>query len=143
MPNHSGGGGGCLCGGVRYRVAGDLRDAIACHCTQCRKTTGHYGAFSACRNEDLVMEKDETLAWYDSSPGVRRGFCGKCGSTLFWDDRSRDYVAVAAGSLDEPTGIKLTKHIFVADKGDYYRTDGITPADIHPGSMGRVIRGPA
>lgn len=135
MSNKNGGTGACLCGGVRYHVTGELRDAVACHCGQCRKTTGHYGVFSACRNEDLVMESAESLAWYESSPGVRRGFCGKCGSTLFWDDRSRDYTAVAAGSLDKPTGIKMIKHIYVADKGDYYRIEGCIPADIDRGSM--------
>ena len=86
MANKRGADGGCLCGGVRYRVGGDLRDALACHCTKCRKTTGHYAVFGACRNEDLAFECAESLAWYESSPGVRRGFCGKCGSTLFWDD---------------------------------------------------------
>ena len=143
MPNNNGGAGGCLCGGVRYRVAGVLRDAMACHCTQCRKSTGHYAAFSACRSDELVMENDRTLAWYESSPGVRRGFCGNCGSTLFWDDLSRDYIAVAAGSLGEPTGIVLTKHIFAADKGDYYRIEDVPPADIHPGSLNRVNPDPA
>lgn len=142
MPNKNGGAGRCLCGGVRYRVEGELRDAVACHCAQCRKITGHHAAFSACRNEDLVFESDKTLAWYESSPSVRRGFCGKCGSTLFWDDRSRDYIAVAAGALDQPTGIRLTKHIYVSDKGDYYRIEGCAPADILPGSMGGVNRDP-
>lgn len=131
MPNENGGAGGCLCGGVRYRVTGELRDATACHCMQCRKTTGHYGVFSACRNENLTFESDESLAWYESSPGVRRGFCCQCGSTLFWDDRSRDYIAVAAGSLNKPTGITLIKHIYVADKGDYYRVEDCMPVDIH------------
>lgn len=131
MPNKDGGAGGCLCGGVRYRVTGELRDAVACHCTQCRKITGHHAAFSACRNEALILESDKSLVWYESSPGVRRGFCGACGSTLFWDDLSREYIAVAAGSLDQPSGIKLTKHIFAQDKGDYYFIEGFDPADIH------------
>lgn len=113
-------GGGCLCGGVRYRVAGRLRDAVACHCGQCRRTTGHYGAFTACRNERLSFDTDGTLAWYESSPGVRRGFCANCGATLFWDDGSRPYIAVAAGSLDAPAGIGLAAHLFTANKGDYY-----------------------
>lgn len=135
--------GGCLCGGVRYRVAGELRDATACHCTQCRKTTGHYAAFSACRNDDLTFDGNGMLAWYESSPGIRRGFCNACGSTLFWDDGARDYIAVAAGSLDDPTGIRLAKHIFVADKGDYYEIDGFPPDDIHQGSLGGVNPDPA
>lgn len=143
MPNNSGGSGGCLCGGVRYRVVRDLRDVIVCHCSQCRKTTGYFGAFSACSNDDLVMENDQTLAWYESSPGVMRGFCRACGSTLFWDDASRSHVAVAAGSLDEPTGLKLTGHVYAVDKGDYYQIDERPGAEIHPGSMDGVIRDPA
>lgn len=95
---------------------------------------GHYAAYSACRNERLGVEKDETLAWYESSPGVRRGFCSRCGSTLFWDSSERPYIAVAAGSLDAPTGIRLTAHIFTDDKGDYYGiTDGLPQ---YPGTMG-------
>jgi len=118
--------GGCLCGAVRYRIAGTLRQAIACHCGQCRRTTGHYAVFAACGNDRLTFESDDALAWYESSPGVRRGFCARCGSTLFWDDESRPYVAVAAGSLDAPTGIRLAAHIFAADKGDYYEIgDGL------------------
>jgi hypothetical protein len=118
--------GGCLCGAVRYRVAGRLRDAVACHCGQCRRVSGHYAAFTACRNERVSLETDGTLAWYESSPGVRRGFCSNCGSTLFWDHGSRPYIAVAAASLDAPTGIGLTAHLFVADKGDYYEiADGL------------------
>jgi hypothetical protein len=119
-------GGGCLCGGVRYHVAAKLRDAVACHCGQCRRMTGHYAAFSACRNEALRFEQDGTLAWHESTPGVRRGFCSNCGSTLFWDDSARPYIAVAAGSLDTPSGIELSAHIFTAAKGDYYEiADGL------------------
>ncbi len=118
--------GGCLCGAVRYRVEAELREIHACHCSQCRRVSGHYAAFSACANEALVFEKNDGLAWYESSPGTRRGFCRKCGATLFWDDSSRSHIAVAAGSLDEPTGLTLAGHIFVADKGDYYQiADGL------------------
>ncbi len=118
--------GGCLCKAVRYRVEGELREIHACHCSQCRRISGHYAAFSACGNEELVFEADHGLAWYESSPGVRRGFCRACGATLFWDDTSRPHIAVAAGSVDEPTGLELVGHIFVADKGDYYEiADGL------------------
>ncbi|UCH74922.1 MAG: GFA family protein [Rhodospirillales bacterium] len=125
--------GGCLCGEVRYRILGPLRDAVACHCTQCRRMTGHYAAFAACGNERLVIESGARLAWYESSPGVRRGFCAGCGSTLFWDDASRPYIAVAAGSLDAPTGIRLSAHSFTERMGDYYAiADGLPR---YPGRM--------
>lgn len=126
--------GGCLCGSVRYRIEGALRQAFACHCGQCRRTTGHYGAFTACRKDRLAFEADDAVAWYESSPGVRRGFCARCGSTLFWDDASRPHIAVAAGSLDAPTGLVLSAHIFVASKGDYYEIGDDLPH--HPQAMG-------
>lgn len=126
MPNENGGSGGCLCGGVRYRVDGPLSDAGACHCSQCRKTTGHYFVATSCARADLTFEADETLAWYESSPQARRGFCARCGSTLFWQGKERDDIDILAGSLDLPTGLTMTDHIFTADKGDYYEiADGL------------------
>ena len=126
MPNEKGGSGGCLCGGVRYRVDGPLYDVGACHCSQCRKTTGHYFVAASCARADLTFEADETLAWYESSPRARRGFCSRCGSTLFWEGKERDEIDILAGSLDMPTGLTMTYHIFTADKGDYYEiADGL------------------
>jgi hypothetical protein len=126
MPNEKGGSGGCLCGGVRYRVDGPLSDVGACHCSQCRKTTGHFFVATSCERSALHFESDETLAWYDSSPKARRGFCSRCGSSLFWQGNGRDDIDILAGTLDMPTGLKMTDHIFVADKGDYYEiADGL------------------
>ena len=126
MPNERGGSGGCLCGGVRYRVDGRLADVGACHCSQCRRTTGHYFAATSCDRAALTFDSDETLAWYRSSSFARRGFCSRCGSFLFWDHVGRDLTAIAMGAFDKPTGTRLAKHIFVADKGDYYEiADGL------------------
>ena len=122
MPVHSG---SCLCGAVPYEVAGKLRNPIGCHCTQCRKMTGHYLAATAVAHDRLRLTRDDGLTWYRSSDTARRGFCSTCGSTLFWQADERPYIAIAAGSLDAPTGIRLEGHIFCADKGDYYDvTDG-------------------
>ena len=66
------------------------------------------------------------LHWYRSSERARRGFCRHCGSSLFWEPGGKGYVAVAAGTLDEPTGLETIRHIHVADKGDYYEiADGL------------------
>jgi hypothetical protein len=117
--------GSCLCGAVGYEVTGNLRNAVGCHCGQCRKTTGHYLAATAARHDAFRLTRDEGLAWYRSSDTAKRGFCRICGSTLFWQGDGRDYIAIAAGSLDPPTGIRLEGHIFCDDKGDYYDiTDG-------------------
>jgi hypothetical protein len=112
--------GSCLCGAVRYEVRGPLRSVIGCHCTQCRKQTGHYMAATAAKHEHFKIIKDEGLRWYHSSDTAERGFCRVCGSTMFWQGKGRDYVAIAAGSVDGETGLSVAGHIFCGDKGDYY-----------------------
>lgn len=112
--------GGCLCGAVRFELRGPLRDVVNCHCSQCRRSHGHYAAYSAVAETDLAFTEDRGLKWYGSSDKARRGFCQDCGSSLFWDPEGHDYCAVAAGCLDEPTGLKTVGHVFADDKGDYY-----------------------
>jgi hypothetical protein len=72
--------GGCLCGAVRYRLTGPLSDVVVCHCTQCRRQTGHVSADTSVALERLQLERDTTLSWYRSSDRVERGFCRVCGS---------------------------------------------------------------
>ena len=115
--------GGCLCGAVRYALHGPLRPVVNCHCMQCRRTSGHFVAVTAVARSGLHLLADEGLRWFASSETARRGFCGRCGSSLFWDPLEADYVAVTAGTLDQPSGLRTERHIFVGDKGDYYELD--------------------
>ncbi len=121
--------GGCLCGGVRYEVTGRLRDIVACHCSQCRKTSGHFMAATAAPTSALRLTASATLRWYRSSDSAERGFCSRCGGNLFWRQLPpRDQsTSIAAGTLDGPvTGLTIAEHIHVADKLDYYTLeDGI------------------
>lgn len=116
-PGH---GGGCLCGAVRLRISGKLRDVSNCHCGQCVKTHGHYAAYSAAEDGAIEIEGEENITWYRSSPTARRAFCKVCGSQLFWKSDDAGYTSIAAGALDQPTGLATDVHIFVADKPDYY-----------------------
>ena len=116
--------GSCLCGAVKYEVHGPLRDVIACHCTQCRKQTGNYLSSTAAADGDLRIVESRGLKWYRSSDKAKRGFCGECGSVLFWKGDGRDYTSIAAGSVDGATGVKLAGHIFCDDAGDYYEIAG-------------------
>lgn len=114
--------GSCLCGGVQYELQGDLRNSVACHCVQCRKTSGHYVLATQVGPEQLTITKDETLSWYQSSPQAQRGFRNRCGSSLFWrHGADNGAVSVMSGTLNGATGIITEKHIFVVDKGDYYK----------------------
>jgi hypothetical protein len=116
--------GSCLCGGVAFEITGPMRPVVACHCSQCRKQSGHFAAFTACNDAHLQFDGKDTLAWYRASDSAQRGFCHVCGSLLFWKGDGRDYTSVAAGVLDGATGLKIEGHIYCADKGDYYDITG-------------------
>lgn len=118
--------GGCLCGAVRYEVRGPLRQVVACHCEQCRRTSGHFVAATAARHEHFGLVKPDGLSWYRSSAEARRGFCRNCGSSLFWEPDDRRHISIMAGTLDRPTGLAMAGHLFAAAADDYYRiTDGL------------------
>ena len=119
--------GSCLCGGVRYTTDGPLSDVIACHCTQCRKQTGHFFASTNVADEHLNITGFQNLTWYYASDEAKRGFCRTCGSTLFWKHSNDPRTSLLAGSLDGKTGLKISKHIYCADKGDYYEIDDGLP----------------
>ena len=121
--------GGCLCGGVRYRIDGECRDIICCHCENCRRTHGHYAAYTAVNKSALALTESATLAWFhDAGPDTWRGLCNRCGASLFWDARDgAGRISVAAGSLDDSGGLRTVGHIFVAEAGDYYRLDDGLP----------------
>lgn len=112
--------GGCLCGAVRYRVTGTLSDIWACHCSQCRKTSGHQYATTQTRAADVAIDDRGGLKWFDSSEWAQRGFCQICGSSLFWRMKTGEEISIMAGTLEGETGLRLAGHIFTADKGDYY-----------------------
>jgi hypothetical protein len=119
--------GGCLCGAVRYQVRGPLRSVVMCHCSQCRRQTGHVMAATAAQRSHFELLRQDELRWYAASEQARRGFCGRCGSTLFWEGVGRDYVSIAAGTLDDSSGLQIACHIHVADKGGYYHIEPGVP----------------
>lgn len=119
--------GSCLCGAVRFETKGPLRGVVYCHCSQCRKQSGHYYAATDVPDANIEIRGADNVTWYAASETARRGFCRTCGSALFWKHNARDYVSVMAGSFEQPSGLKPESHIFVADKGDYYSIDDDLP----------------
>ena len=129
--------GGCLCGRVRFEVTGPLRPVVACHCTQCRKASGFHVAATSAARDTVTTTGDVT--WYQSSDNARRGFCGTCGSQLFWDGPGQN-LSIFAGTLDSPTDLNLEGHIFCADKGDYYEiADDLPKADGHDPALTTMV----
>lgn len=112
--------GSCLCGAVTFEVDGPLNPPDACHCSQCRKQSGHYWAATDVAKDKLTLHGADNLTWYQASDKARRGFCSTCGSFLFWEAIGREEFGIGMGAFDGPTDTKLALHIFVADKGDYY-----------------------
>ena len=119
--------GSCLCGGVRWGVRGEMRGIVACHCGQCRKQTGSYMTAIRAATADFRLRDPEGLTvWYRSSAAAQRGFCSRCGSTLFWRRCAADGtpeaggISIAAGGLDRhPGALRVAGHIFAADKADW------------------------
>ena len=112
--------GGCLCGAVRFQVAGVLRDVVNCHCSMCQKLHGSFGAHSKARKSDITLIEDRGLKWHRTSKIAQRGFCKECGSSLFWRPDEQDATGILAGSLDQPTGLNTLGHIFISEKADFY-----------------------
>ena len=123
--------GACLCGAVRFATTGPLRGVVYCHCTQCRRQTGHFYAATNVADDCLTVEGAENVTWYAASDDARRGFCSTCGSVLFWKRNGSDITSVLAGAFDQPNGLSGECHIFVADKGDYYDIDDGLPRFEH------------
>ncbi|MCY1044949.1 GFA family protein [Corallococcus sp. bb12-1] len=118
--------GSCLCGAIRFEVTVPLRPPDACHCSRCRKQSGHFWASTDVPRDAVTIHGADKVTWFRSSEKVRRGFCSTCGSSLFWDPLQKDIIAIAMGAFDAPTDTRLAMHIFVADKGDYYEIgDGL------------------
>ncbi len=125
--------GSCLCEGIKFKTTGPLRNVVACHCGQCRRWTGHFFASTRSAVSDLeITSGKELLTWFRSSPEARRGFCSRCGSSLFWqaitaENNPEEGIAILAGSLADSGDLKLEEHIYCADKGAYYEIDDGLP----------------
>lgn len=94
--------GGCQCGAVRYRIEGEIGYRHLCHCRMCQKASGNYFLPLGTTPKAGLMLSRGSASWFHSSDVVRRGFCGRCGTPLFFDPIGSDDIAVTLGSLDEP-----------------------------------------
>lgn len=114
--------GGCLCGGVRYRITQAIGFAEHCHCTMCRKA--HGAAFSSNAVVDAahfeLTQGAALVSEYESSAGRRKCFCSRCGSQLFIRRLNRpEVVVVTLGSMDDAPDAKPLRHVFVGSKAPW------------------------
>ncbi len=116
--------GGCLCGLVQFEIHEEPRDIVNCHCSNCRRFHGNYGAYTSVKVNNLKITEQRSLKWFESSTdetaNVHRGFCSECGSSLFWHPKDQPNISIAAGSLDLPTNLRTIGHIWCSQISDYY-----------------------
>jgi len=117
----------CLCGGIQLKTKGSLRHVSNCHCKQCMKTHGNYAAYTNTPEKDVKFIKKGTLKWFRSSKKAKRGFCRKCGASLFFKLIGSNNISIAAGMFNGPTKLKTKMNIFVKGKLDYYKLDNHLP----------------
>ena len=113
----------CLCGGIQLKTHGYHRYVENCHCIQCMKTHGNYAAYTNIKEQNIKFLKKRTLKWFRSSKKAKRGFCKKCGASLFFKIIGSNNISIAAGMFNGPTTLKTKMNIFIKGKLDYYKLD--------------------
>ena len=111
--------GSCLCGSIRYEIRGDLLGMYHCHCETCRKASGaSFATNIAVPAESFaVVEGEELLTAYESSPKKHRRFCSRCGSPIYsFGESTKFMVSVRSGTLDDDPVLRPTAHGYVASK---------------------------
>ena len=117
----------CLCGGIKLKTQGYHRNVQNCHCIQCMKTHGHHAAYTNVEERNVKFLKKRTLRWFKSSKRAKRGFCNKCGASLFFKIIGAKTISIAAGMFNKPIKLKTTMNIFVKGKSDYYKLHSRMP----------------
>ena len=125
--------GGCLCGAIRYLVLGPPESSTHCHCRSCQRALGAaFATWCAVKSENFKLTKGE-IKICETSPGVERGFCGNCGTSLTYVARSEvagldwaDKVWFLAPTLDDPSIASPTSHVYVSHRQPWVKlNDGL------------------
>ena len=118
--------GACHCGSIRLALPRSAAGVLACHCLDCRKMHGNYNAFIASPIEDVTLEGDEALVWYQSSDTSRRAFCRTCGSRVLKEVTPAGRWLISAGLIDGSTGKHIIKNLWEQSKPDWYDLPPVT-----------------
>lgn len=118
--------GSCLCGDVKFRVALPSKWCAHCHCSMCRRAHGAgYVTWLGCEAKRFeVTGGEQQLQWFSSSPGAERGFCTRCGSTLFF--RSEQWageIHITLANFDDPVDRQPQAHAYFDTRVDWLPID--------------------
>tara|TARA_B100001121_G_scaffold289730_1_gene288875 strand:+ start:167 stop:565 length:399 start_codon:yes stop_codon:yes gene_type:complete len=119
--------GKCLCGGIRFSTKGFHREVSNCHCIQCMKTHGNFAAYTRVDDDCLNFQSKKTLKWFKSSRKAKRGFCYRCGASIFFKLNKSKTTSISAGMFDKSLKVKSNKNIFVKKRLKYYKLDQSIP----------------
>ena len=109
--------GGCLCGAVRYEVAGPFSSISVCHCRSCRLASGApVVSWFVLPSSQFRWLKGRPKR-FASSPPVKRGFCARCGTPLTYEHADAPgEIELTTLSLDEPNEVAPTKEIWLSER---------------------------
>jgi len=121
--------GGCLCGAIRYKLRGELKFAGHCHCRSCQRAVGAgFTTWVGVKKENFKVTKGR-IKICETSPGVERGFCDTCGTSLTYVSEKGwpGLVSVLAATLDDPGFAKPTVHVYVEHQLPWVKLDDGLP----------------
>ena len=129
--------GGCYCGSVRYRSAAVPIATVICHCRSCRRLVGAQSvAWVTCARQDVHWSGDARRE-FESSPGIVRSFCARCGTSLTWSSASQEStIDITAASLDKPEAFAPDRETWIAHRLPWETVDArrqLDEASEHPG----------
>jgi len=118
--------GGCFCGNTRYRLAAEPFSVCFCHCESCCRASGGASVpWASVAKRNFEFHGADPVR-YQSSKGVVRTFCGRCGTSLTYEQTAEDSIDITLVTLDEPGSLPPTCHIWVSDKPPWLHiSDGL------------------
>jgi hypothetical protein len=126
--------GRCLCGEVAYEFDGAENWRAYCHCESCRRNTSSPVTAFFGVPRSAFRFTGSAPAVYASSPGVRRLFCGRCGSPMAYEtDRRPDEIDLYAVSLEDPERYRPEAHVHVAERLSWFDVRDDLPRHPHNG----------
>ena len=107
--------GHCLCKSIQFKINSECRKSVFCHCKMCQRSNSEFSLYTKVNLKNLIINKKNSLKWYSSSKSYKRGFCLKCGSSLFFQKQvSPSHIAVITGCLNK--SVPTVGHIYYQDK---------------------------
>lgn len=116
--------GHCLCGEVKVTIESSNPSVHACHCTTCRRWSS--SPLFAVGADSVEFSGQDHITVYDSSEWAERGFCSKCGTSLFYHLKEADHYVVCTGLFAE-TAFELEGEIYVDENPGGYAFAGEHP----------------